>query len=160
MASSNNLDTLSQDGELPFGHPGRRFDDTPEGFEPSPLVDQGPERDCMPDEDDAIVHYAPGEHPLCGTESMTAVYTDDPGPGGRMPRLPGTGCREPGRGQRALGELPPLPAGDLRPERRRVAARRPCAVPSLREARMVTNSKDRDDSRLNPDLLVGQAWVR
>ena len=78
MASSNNLDALSQDGELPFGHPGPNFDDTPEGFEPSPLVDQGPERDCMPDEDDAIVHYAPGEHPLCGTESMTAVYKDDP----------------------------------------------------------------------------------
>ena len=37
MASSNNLDALSQDGELPFGHPGRRFDDTPEGFEPSSL---------------------------------------------------------------------------------------------------------------------------
>ena len=32
----------------------------------------------MPDRDDAIVHYAPGDHPLCGTESMTAVYTDDP----------------------------------------------------------------------------------
>ena len=32
----------------------------------------------MPDEDDAIVHYAPDEHPLCGTESITAVYTDDP----------------------------------------------------------------------------------
>ena len=78
MASSNDLDALSQDGELPFDHPGPNFDDTPEGFEPSPLVDQGPERDCMPDEDDAIVHYAPGEHPLCGTESMTAVYTDDP----------------------------------------------------------------------------------
>ena len=72
------IDALFADAELPFGHPGRRFDDTQEGFEPSPLVDQGPERDCMPDEDDAIVHYAPGEHPLCGTESMTAVYTDDP----------------------------------------------------------------------------------
>ena len=32
----------------------------------------------MPDEDDAIVHYAPGEHPLCGNDSITAVYTDDP----------------------------------------------------------------------------------
>ena len=32
----------------------------------------------MPDEDDATVHYAPGDYPLCGTESMTAVYTDDP----------------------------------------------------------------------------------
>ena len=32
----------------------------------------------MPDEDDAIVHYAPGEHPLCGNDSIAAVYTDDP----------------------------------------------------------------------------------
>ena len=32
----------------------------------------------MPDRDDAIVHYAPDEHPLCGTESITAVYTDAP----------------------------------------------------------------------------------
>ena len=40
-ASSNNPDTLSQDGELPFGQPGRRSDDTPEGSDPSPLVDQG-----------------------------------------------------------------------------------------------------------------------
>ena len=78
MTTNNNLDALPQDAELPFSHPVRRSDHTPEGFEPSPLVDQGPERDCMPDEDDAIVHYAPGEHPLCETESMTAVYTDDP----------------------------------------------------------------------------------
>ena len=27
MASSNNLDALSQDGEPPFGHPGNRSDD-------------------------------------------------------------------------------------------------------------------------------------
>ena len=39
MTTNNNLDALSQDAELPFGHPGRRSDDTPEGFEPSPLVD-------------------------------------------------------------------------------------------------------------------------
>ena len=44
MTTNNNLDALSQDAELPFGHPGRRCDDTPEGFEPSPLVDQGPDR--------------------------------------------------------------------------------------------------------------------
>ena len=31
MASSNNLDALSQDGEPPFVHPGHNFDDTPEG---------------------------------------------------------------------------------------------------------------------------------
>ena len=50
--SSNNPEALSQDAEPPFGHPGRRSDDTPEGFEPSPLVDQGPERDDTPDDVD------------------------------------------------------------------------------------------------------------
>ena len=25
-----------------------------------------------------MIHYAPGDHPLCGTESLTAVFTDDP----------------------------------------------------------------------------------
>ena len=63
---------------LPFGHPGRRCDDTPEGFEPSPLVDQGPERDYTPDEYGRVIHYGPGDRPLCGSESMTAAYTDDP----------------------------------------------------------------------------------
>ena len=86
VGDGNNLDALLADGELPFGHPGRRFDDTPEGFEPSPLVDQGPERDYTPDEDGRVVHYGPGERPLCGNDSMTAVYTDD--------RALVSGCRE------------------------------------------------------------------
>ena len=44
------------------------------------LLLMGPnyQRDYMPDEDDAIVHYGPGDQPLCGSESMTAAYTDDP----------------------------------------------------------------------------------
>ena len=33
MSSSNNLDALFADAELPFGHPGRKFDDTPAHFE-------------------------------------------------------------------------------------------------------------------------------
>ena len=78
MASSNNLDALFADGELPFGHPERRFDDTPEGFSQSPLVDQGPKRDYTPDEYGRVIHYGPGDRPLCGSESMTAAYTDDP----------------------------------------------------------------------------------
>ena len=78
MTTNNNLDALPQDAELPFGHPGCRSDHTPEGFEPSPLVDHRPERDYTPDEYSRVVHYAPGDHPLCGTESMTAVYTDNP----------------------------------------------------------------------------------
>ena len=64
--------------ELPFGHPGNRFDDTPEYFDPSPLVDQGPEPDYTPDEDGSVVHYAPGDRPLCGNQSWTAEYTDEP----------------------------------------------------------------------------------
>ena len=78
MASSNNPDALSEDPELPFGHPARRSDDTPEGFSQSPLVDQEPERDYTPDEDGGVVHYAPGDCPLCGNDAVTAVYTDDP----------------------------------------------------------------------------------
>ena len=78
MTTNNNLDALFADAELPFGHPGRRSDDAPEGFEPSSLVDHGPEPDYTPDEDGRVVHYGPGDRPLCGSESMTAVYTDDP----------------------------------------------------------------------------------
>ena len=55
MASGNNLDALFADAGLPFGHPGRRFDDIPEGFSQSPLVAQEPERDYTPDGDGPIV---------------------------------------------------------------------------------------------------------
>ena len=78
MKSANNLDALFADAELPFGHPGRQFDDTPEYFDPSPLLDQEPERDYTPDDDGDVIHYAPGDYPLCGTESLTEVFTDDP----------------------------------------------------------------------------------
>ena len=78
MASSNNLDALFADGELPFGHPGRRFDDTPEGFDHDHRMDQEPEPDYTPDEDGDVVHYGPGDRPLCCSESMTTDYTDDP----------------------------------------------------------------------------------
>ena len=78
MKSADNLDALFADAALPFGHPGRRFYDTPEGFDRSPLMDQEPERDYAPDEDVRVVHYALGDRPLYGNDSMTAVYTDDP----------------------------------------------------------------------------------
>ena len=78
MVSSNNLDALFADGELPFGHPGRRFDDTPEGFDHDHRMDQEPEPDYTPDEDGDVVHYSPGDRPLCGNDAVTAVYTDDP----------------------------------------------------------------------------------
>ena len=78
MASSNNLDALFADGELPFGHPGRRFDDTPEGFDHDRRMDQEPEPDYTPDEDGDVVHYGPGDRPLCGNDAVIAMYTDDP----------------------------------------------------------------------------------
>ena len=78
MTTNNNLDALFADAELPVGHPGRRSDDTPEGSEPSPPVDQGPELDHTPDEDLRVAHHGPGDRPLCGNDSVTAVYTDDP----------------------------------------------------------------------------------
>ena len=78
MTANNDLNALFADAELPFGHPGRRFDDTPEYFDHSPLVNQGPERDFTPHEDGGVVHYAPGNRPLCGDDSMTAVYSNDP----------------------------------------------------------------------------------
>ena len=78
MSSSHNLDALFAEAELPFGHPGRRLDDTPEYFDHSPLLDQGPEPGYTPDEDGGMLHYAPGDRPLCGDDSMTAVYTNDP----------------------------------------------------------------------------------
>ena len=38
MTNNNNRDALFADAELPFDHPGRRFDDTPEYLDHSPLV--------------------------------------------------------------------------------------------------------------------------
>ena len=78
MTTNNNLDALFADAEIPFGHPGRSFDNTPEYFDPSPLQDQGPKPDYSPDDGDRTIHYVPGDRPLCGNESITAVYTDDP----------------------------------------------------------------------------------
>ena len=84
MASSNNPDALSQDGELPFGHQGRRFDDTPEGFSQSPPVDQGPELDYTPDEGGRMVHYGPVDRPLCGNGRRDRGLHRRPGPGVRL----------------------------------------------------------------------------
>ena len=53
-------------------------DDSPEYFDRAPRMDQEPERDHTPDEDGGVVHYVPGDRPLCGNDSVTAVYTDEP----------------------------------------------------------------------------------
>ncbi len=74
MNDRTNLNTLFSDAELPFGHPGPNYDDSPadhdrfdDRYEPPPA--DPPE--------ESIVHYGPGDQPLCGNESHLAVYTND-----------------------------------------------------------------------------------
>ena len=67
MVKAIDLETLFAAAELPFGHPG--YSDFGDRHEPR-AVDP-PEKD--------IVHYSPGDRPLCGHESPSAIYTDEPG---------------------------------------------------------------------------------
>ena len=60
-------------GELPFGHPGPNFDDTPVGFDDRPL-NHWPEPDYTPDE---VVHYAPAGRPVCGASGWVVLTTDE-----------------------------------------------------------------------------------
>ena len=83
MSTSKDLDALFADAELPFGHPGRQFDDTPEYFDHSPLIDQGSEPDYSPDAVDVVVNYAPGDRPLYGNDS---VIPAPPAPASRQDR--------------------------------------------------------------------------
>ena len=78
MTTNNNLDAPFADAELPFGHPGWQFDDTPQYFDHSPLMDQGSEPNYTPDEDGGVIHYGPGDSPLCDNDCANAAYTDDP----------------------------------------------------------------------------------
>ena len=134
MASSNNLDALFADGELPFGHPGRRFDDTPAYFEDFDDRYEPPQVD-PPEE--GMVHYGPGGRPLCGTDSHLTVHTDDPHPGGRLPRLPRAGGGG-SQGQPPLHRSLPAPQGaDQRPRRRGLAQGGPEALPPLRQSWVV-----------------------
>ena len=75
MTNNNNLDALFADAELPFGHPGRQFDDTPEHFDHRDDRYEPPPVD-PPEED--VVHYGPGDRPLYGNESPYTAHTDDP----------------------------------------------------------------------------------
>ena len=73
--------TTMHEPELPFGHPGRNFDDTPVYFDDRPLPHHGGPWDAGPADVDAdvAVHYGPGgQRPLCGAERWTALFTEDP----------------------------------------------------------------------------------
>ena len=69
------LDALFADAELPFGHPGRNYDNAPAHFDA--FDDHYGPRPVDPPEED-IVHYGPGDRPLCGEGSDLAVHTDGP----------------------------------------------------------------------------------
>ena len=75
MTKAIDLGTLFAETELPFGHPGRNFDDTPAGY--SDFDDRYEPWPVDPPEENTV-HYGPGNRPLCGNESVTAVYTDAP----------------------------------------------------------------------------------
>ena len=75
MVSNRKLDDLFDDAELPFGHPGRNFDETPAELDQS---DDRYEPPPVDPPDEGIVHYGPGNQPLCGSESHLAVHTDNP----------------------------------------------------------------------------------
>ena len=71
MTTRNDLNALFADAELPYGHPGRNFDDSPAGY--SDFNDR-----YLPPPEENVIHYGPGDRPLCGNESPFAVYTDEP----------------------------------------------------------------------------------
>ena len=62
--TTNNIDALFADAELPFGHPGRRFDYSPAGY--SDFDDRYEPPPVDPPEED-VVHYGPATGPSAAT---------------------------------------------------------------------------------------------
>ena len=75
MTKAIDLTSLCEDTELPFGHPGRNFDDPPEHLDHQDDRYEPPPAD-PPEE--STVHYAPGYRTLCGEDDELTVHTDDP----------------------------------------------------------------------------------
>ena len=100
-------------------------------------MNQKPEPNDTPDEDGGVVHYAPDDRPLCGNDSMTAVYTDDPALVAGCADCLELVAEDLQDQNDYRGPLPPLPAGGHRPGRCGVAPDSPEALPALRQGRMV-----------------------
>ena len=69
---------MNSENRLHLPSSGRNFHDTPEHLHASLPTGKDQEPDYTPDQPDTIIHYAPGDRPLCGDDSMTAVYSNDP----------------------------------------------------------------------------------
>ena len=85
-----------------------------------------------------VIHHAPGDRPLCGNESSTAIYSDDPSRVAGCEdclELVAEGPEEPRLVPRRLRELL---AGDLRPGRSCLAAGGPGTLPLLRPRGLVS----------------------
>ena len=123
MASSNNLDALSQDGRAPL-RPTQGAGSTPlrKALSLRPWWTRERSWTTRRTKTGARGSLRPRGPPPVRLREHNRGLHRRPGPGVRMPRLSGAGGRGPRREQRALGELPPLPAGDLHPERRGVTA--------------------------------------
>ena len=87
MTKAIDLGTLFAEPELPFGHPGRKFDSSPVGY--SNFDDRHKPWPVGPPEENTV-HYGHGDRPPCRNESVAAVYTDAP-PKSRMRGLFGAG---------------------------------------------------------------------
>ena len=74
--TNDNLDALFEHSEVPFGQPVRNFDDTPPGYDD---FDNRYEPHPGDPPEENVVHYGPGDRPLCGEESPWAVHTTEPG---------------------------------------------------------------------------------
>ena len=66
------MGTTSEQG---VGLPGRTFDDTPAHYNDS---DDRYEPPPVDPPEQGVLHYGPGDRPLCGEEADLAVHTDDP----------------------------------------------------------------------------------
>ena len=84
-----------------------------------------------------VVHYAPGDSPLCGPRGDSRTDDPRPGAGAGMRGLSCAGGRGPVRPEHIHGPLPPLQSGSPCQGRSRLASGGPEPLPALRQTGVV-----------------------